>query len=58
MRQVGADLEGFKKFIGPKGEKVRVGDLLDSLQLDFEIRHKLSPQITSKLKPLRAAFGD
>jgi integrase len=58
MRLVGADLEGIKRFVGPKGEKLTVSELLDSLQKNLEIRHKFSPQVRSKLKPLRIAFGD
>jgi integrase len=58
MRLVGADLEGIKRFVGPKGEKLKVSELLDSLRKHYEIRHKFSPQVRSKLKPLRAAFSN
>jgi len=58
MRLVGADLEGIRRFVGPKGEKLKVSELLDSLEKDYVIRHKFSPQARSKMKPLRAAFGN
>jgi integrase len=58
MHQVGADLAGIKKFIGPKRENIKICELLNSLSRNYEIRHKLTPQIRSKLKPLDAAFGN
>jgi integrase len=38
-------------------ERITVGELFDNLENNYTIRHKLTPQIRSKLKPLRAAFG-
>jgi hypothetical protein len=35
-----------------------VGDLLDALEQDYEIRGKRTPQVCSHLKPIRSAFGD
>ena len=57
LREVGADLIGAKKFIGPRSEKLTVNEILDSLKKDLEIRAKLSPQAGSKMQPLRAALG-
>ena len=57
MREVGADLIGAKKFIGPQSEKLTIDEILDSLTKDLELREKLSPQVESKLKPVRAALG-
>jgi integrase len=57
MREVGADLIGARKFTGPQSERITVSDILDSLIGDLEIREKLSPQVTSKMKPLRATLG-
>lgn len=58
IRQVGADLEGIKTFVGPKRENIKVSKLLNLLKRDYEIRHKFTPQICSKLKPVDAAFGN
>ena len=57
MDEVGADRIGIKRFVGPAAERITVGELFDSLEKNYTIRHKLTPQIRSKLKPLRAAFG-
>ena len=57
MREVGADLIGARKFTGAELERITVSDILDSLVGDLEVRKKLSPQVTSKMKPLRAAIG-
>jgi hypothetical protein len=57
MREVGADFIGAKKFAGPQSEKLSVNEILDSLTKDMELRQKLSKQVASKLKPVRAAFG-
>jgi integrase len=57
IREVGADLIGAKKFLGSKSEKLTVNEILDSLKKDLEARKKLSPQVTSKMKPLIEALG-
>ncbi|HEV8483639.1 MAG TPA: hypothetical protein VGV87_08835, partial [Blastocatellia bacterium] len=57
MDEVGADRIGIKRFVGPMAERITVGELFDNLENNYTIRHKLTPQIRSKLKPLRAAFG-
>jgi hypothetical protein len=56
MREVGADLIGARKFTGPQSEHITVCDILDSLVGDLELREKVSPQVTSKMKPLRAVL--
>src|SRR5207244_11369881 len=57
LKEVGADQIGAKKFAGPHGERVTVSEILDALVTDLEVRMKLSPQVLSKMKPLRAALG-
>jgi integrase len=55
--EVGADRLGIKTFIPQKARKITVSDLLDNLEENLTIRHKLSPQVKSKMKPLKAVFG-
>ena len=57
LKEVGADQIGVKKFSGPQNERLTVGEILDSLVTDLEVRNKLSPQAVSKIHPIRAAFG-
>jgi integrase len=57
LREIGADVIGAKKFVGPQAERLTVDQILDSLTKDMEVRKKLSPQAVSKLKPVRAALG-
>ena len=38
LAEVGADRLGLKKFVGPKQDKVRVGELLDALEADYRLR--------------------
>ncbi len=57
LREVGADLIGAKKFVGPQSEKLTVAEILDSLTKDLEVREKISDQGKSKMKPVRAALG-
>src|SRR5208283_2922202 len=58
LKQVGADQIGAASFIGPQQERMRVSELLDALQADYELRGKDSPQFRSSLKYVRLAFGD
>jgi integrase len=58
IKEIGADQIGAKKFIGPIQERVTVGDLLDALERDYEIRGKKTPPVCSHLKPIRSAFAD
>lgn len=57
LREAGADIIGAKKFVGARSEKLTVADILDSLKKDLDVREKLSPQATSKMKPVRQALG-
>jgi integrase len=57
LKEVGADQIGVKKFVGPRGERLTVIEILDVLVTDLELRKKLSPQAISKIKPVRAALG-
>ncbi len=57
LKEIHADLIGAKKFAGLKAERLTVSELLDKLKEDLETRHKLSPQVTSKMIPLREALG-
>ena len=58
LRQVGADQIGAQQFIGPQQERMRVSELLDALQADYELLGKDSPQFRSNLKYTRLAFQD
>ena len=57
LKEVGADQIGAKKFVGPNAERATVSEILDALVTDLEIRMKLSPQVLSKIEPVRAALG-
>ncbi len=57
LKEVGADQIGAKKFVGPRGERVTVSEILDALVTDLEVREKLSPQAKSKLAPVREVLG-
>jgi len=58
LKAVGADQIGAAPFIGPHQERVRISELLDALQADYQLREKDSPQFRSSLKYVRLAFGD
>jgi integrase len=58
QREVGADIIGAREFITPRNERLTVNEILDELVADYELREKLTPQILSHLKPVRAALGD
>src|SRR5271167_1540333 len=58
LKEVHADQIGAKQFITPRQEKVRVSELLEALQGDYELRGKDSAQFRSHLKHIRAHFGD
>jgi hypothetical protein len=57
LKEVGADQIGAKKFVGPHAERATVSEILDALVTDLEIRRELSPQVLSKVEPVRAALG-
>ena len=58
MKQKGADQLGYKKFVGPDQERVRVNTLMDGLAADYRLRRVMSPQVESRLRSIREAFGD
>jgi integrase len=58
LREVGADLIGAREFIAPKNEKITVNQILDDLVDDYKVRDKLTAQVLSHLKPLRAELGN
>jgi len=58
LKEVHADELGARPFVGPKAEKITVGELLDALVSDYELTKKMTPQVRSHLKPIRTAFGD
>jgi integrase len=58
LKEVGADQLGARKFIGPKADKVSVGELLEALDKDYSIRGKATSQFVAHLKPIHAYFGD
>jgi integrase len=57
IKEVGADQLGIKKFVGPAQQRITVNQLLDALQVDYELRGKSNRQFLSSLKPLRERFG-
>jgi integrase len=57
LKEVGADQIGAKKFVGPRGERITISEILDALVTDLEVRTKLSPQAVSKISPIREALG-
>jgi integrase len=49
---------GSGRFVGPRVEKVTVGELLDALLSEYQINGRRSTNsLTGRLKPLTAAFG-
>src|SRR5688572_10032477 len=59
MDQLGADRMGLRKFVGHEAEKIKVGQLLDMLKADFQIREIRSLRPTlNLLEQTRIAFGD
>lgn len=57
-KQIGAADLGLQRFAGPQAERVRVGELLDALASDYEVRRvRASASFRSHLKPIRAHFG-
>ncbi len=57
LKEVGADLIGIKKFIGPAEQRITVSELLDSLKVDYEIREKWNPRVGSHVKALKDGIG-
>jgi integrase len=56
--QVTTERHNGPAFITPAKQRVTVSEILDALVAEFEAREKLTPQIVSHLKPIRAAFGE
>lgn len=57
LKEVGADQIGAKAFVGPQQERITVAELLDSLESDYKLRGKDSPQFQCHIKHVRAYFG-
>lgn len=58
VQELGADRLGLKKFIGPASERIKINELLDTLDSDMQLRSLRSLKATqSHLKQTRAAFG-
>lgn len=58
LKEVHADEIGARKFITPKASRLTVGELLEALKADFQLRGKLSNQTESHLKKAVADFGE
>lgn len=58
LQEVANDRSGIQPFLGPSANRLRINDLLDELAQDYRVRGKLSPSITSHLKPIRERFGN
>ena len=59
LQEVGADSLGLKAFVGPKQDRLTVGDLLDALESDFRVRGlKSLAKTTGHLRIVRTALGD
>lgn len=57
IKHVHADQVGAKPFVGPKAEKLTVGDLLDALESKYKVQGQDSPQNLSTIKRAREDFG-
>jgi len=58
LQEIGADILGLRKFVGPQSEKVTVSELLDALAADFRLRGIRSlKQSLSHLERARRHFG-
>lgn len=58
LREAGADRLGARTFVGPKQERVTVGDLLDALESDYRLRNCHTTQVVSHAAPIRRAFSE
>jgi hypothetical protein len=58
LDEVGAAKIGARPFIGPKQRRIKINDLLDSLESDLKLRNKWNARAASNLKPLREYFGN
>ena len=57
LKEVGADQIGKAIFVGPQQERMKVSSLLETLEDDYKLRRKDSPQFRSHLKHIREYFG-
>jgi integrase len=58
LKEIAADQIGAKVFIPPKATKVTISELLDSLERNLELEHKLSPSVRANIRHLRKKFGN
>src|SRR4051794_8632695 len=52
------ELDPAKPFLTQRHRKRTVGDLIEALKADFEIRGKWNPQVRTNVEHVRSAFGD
>ncbi len=57
LGEIAAEKHGGRTFVGPKEERVTVGELLKGLENDYKLRDKWSAKVASNVKPLRDHFG-
>ncbi|HWR14961.1 MAG TPA: site-specific integrase [Terriglobales bacterium] len=57
LGEVVAEKHGGYSFVGPSQMRVTVGDLLDSLKSDLELRGKWNDRVDSTVKKVREKFG-
>jgi hypothetical protein len=57
VREVANDRDGIKAFTGPQAERIKVSELLDALQADYELRGKWNERMNSTFKKVRERFG-
>lgn len=57
LKEVGADQLGARKFVAPKSQRLTVGDLIEGLRKDFELRQKLDVSCKGKLERAKTDFG-
>jgi integrase len=58
MKEVAADQIGARSFETPQARRLTVGDLLDGLESDYQLRGKASPQALSYIEQVRKDWGD
>ena len=57
LGQVVAEKHGGPAFVGPAQQRLTVGDLLDALKADYELRNKWNNRVDSAVKTVRERFG-
>src|SRR5579863_6322157 len=58
LDEVGADRLGSRPFVGPRADRVKMGELLDALTEDYRARGKESSTFKSHVKGVREYFSD